>query len=88
MTDLQAIDVEDIIKAIGYTSKAPISKAPEDLEPCTCETEGRCAPCDRLPLVLGQRLAVSDLQRQTSRTVNSSASSWSSINGELQRECQ
>ncbi len=77
---LQAIGVEDIIKAIGHQApKAPNSKAPEAGE-CTCELTGRCASCDRLPAVLRQRLS-GDFQGQTSQTVetvNSSPSSWGS----------
>ena len=78
---LRAIDVADLINAIGYTAPdAAEAQAPGAqlavLEPCRCETEGRCASCDRLPLVLRQRLGVSDLQRQTTRTVNSSPTVW------------
>ena len=84
------IDVLDIIKAIRIDAQAIYAQvarmaAPQGLKgpsapeagetmPCTCETEGRCASCDRLPWVVRQRLAVSDLQ--TTRTVNSSPSSW------------
>ena len=90
---LQPIGVHDIINALGYTNDieavrmaapeaplTPISKAPEAGETlgCTCETEGRCAPCDRLPWVVQQRLLASDLQRQTSRTANSSPSTYQS----------
>ncbi len=92
---LRGINAEDLINAIRYMAPkgplAPISKEPEghllaDLESCTCETEGRCAPCDRLPLVLRQRLTVSDLQ--TTRTVNSSPMTWNSSSREPQREWQ
>jgi len=87
---LQAINVEDIINATGYTNDA--AEAPEaqllaDLEPCTCELTGRCASCERLPSVIRQRLLAS--QRQTTRTINSSPSSWESINGgSLNRQWQ
>ena len=90
---LRAIDVEEIIKAISYHNdtapggaEAPEAQLLADFEPCTCELV-RCASCDRLPWVIQQRLAVSDLQGQTSQTVetvNSSPTSWGSLSRQWQ----